>query len=50
LILTAKFHSLYVKEIGNFGKVGVGTFGNSESGFGVGNLGKLESDSGVGVG
>jgi len=34
LILTAKFHSLYVKEsgvgVGNFGKVGVGNFGNSE--------------------
>jgi len=40
LILTANFHSLYVKEsesaVGNFGKVGVG----------VGNFGKV----GVGVG
>jgi len=34
LILTAKFHSLYVKEsgveVGNFGKVGIGTFVKSD--------------------
>ena len=44
LILTVKFHSVYdeesepVVEVGNFGKVGVGNFGKSESRVGAGDF------------